>query len=169
MRSRLQHLVVSFLAVFGVLMGNELNAAAATNFNVTALGMSAFVIDGVNNPTLTLTKGQTYTFAVNAGSSHPFSIATARGAQPVTEYSTGVSNNGSAAGIVTFTVPSSAPATLFYQCGFHDVMGGTLKIVAAVAAPTPAPALGGAASAALAGLILVAAVTLLGTRARRRT
>jgi hypothetical protein len=55
---------------------------------------------------------------------------------------------------------ASAPATLFYQCGFHDIMGGQLNIVSA-----PVPAGGPAMIALLAGLLLLAAVVSM----RKRT
>jgi hypothetical protein len=166
MRSRF--LLVLVVAMLGVLGLTRL-AAAATSFNVTAQNMSSYMIDGVSNPTLTLTKGQTYTFNinVNVGMPHPFWITTARGAGDVSSnaYATGVTGNGASPGTVTFTVPASAPATLFYQCAFHDPMGGTLTIVAAPSA-APAPSLGFWALASLAGLLLLVAVTLLRQRAQ---
>ena len=59
--------------------------------------MSRYVIDGANNPTLTLTRGQTYEFNVNAsvGMPHPFWITTALGGSDVNAnaYSLGVTNH----------------------------------------------------------------------------
>src|SRR5258706_16071419 len=97
-----------------------------SSFDVTNNGFSAYVIDGASNPTLTLTRGQTYSFTVNA-LGHPFWITTARGAgdTEANAFSQGVTGNGASPGTVTFLVSASAPATLFYQCGFHDPMGGT--------------------------------------------
>ena len=125
--------------------------------------MSAFVVDGANNPTLTLTRGQTYTFTVSAVG-HPFWITTARGAGNTDSnaFSDGVTGNGASPGTVTFVVPPSAPATLFYQCAFHDPMGGTLTIVS----PPPVPASGALGLAALGALLLVAAVAVLRRRNR---
>lgn len=142
-------------------VGVERAVVAATNFNVTNSFASSYVIGGNNNPTLTLTRGQTYTFTLDA-IGHPFWIVTARGAAEVNinAFNTGVTGNGTAQGTVTFVVPASAPATLFYQCGFHDVMGGQLDIVSA-----PVPAGGPAMVAVLAGLLLLAAVLLM----RKRT
>jgi hypothetical protein len=137
-------------------------AAAANNFDVSNSGMSAYIVNGVNNPTLTLTRGQTYTFNVTA-SGHPFWITTARGAGDAegNAFTQGVTGNGNSPGIVMFTVPTSpaGPATLFYQCNFHDPMGGTLNIVpAAVVASVPAGgtvALVGLAFLLLAGRFLL--------------
>ncbi len=141
-------------------------AAAATNFNVGNSGMSAYVIDGVPNPNLTLTRGQTYTFTVSS-SGHPFWITIARGADSaiVNQWSMGVTSNGASPGTVTFTVPDAAPATLFYQCGAHDPMDGTLNIVTATAdVPIDGPL---TLAALIAFILLVAAARL--KRAAPRT
>lgn len=124
------------------------------NYAVTNSGMSAFLIDGVSNPTLTLARGQTYSFTVTA-LGHPFWITTARGAgdTAANAFSQGVTGNGASPGTLVFTVPASAPSTLFYQCSFHDPMGGTLNIVTASSAPAFAPW----TLAVLAGLLLLVA------------
>ena len=156
---------LAFLAAVALgIVGSVLPAAAAPTFQVTASGQSAYRIDGVNNPTLTLTRGQTYTFTLDIFTSgHPFWITTARGAEDAetNQWSLGVTGNGSAPGTITFVVPSSAPSTLFYQCKFHDPMGGTLNIVSPAAA---VPSIGPATTAALAGLIFLIAVGLLRRR-----
>jgi hypothetical protein len=144
-------------------------AAASTNFAVINNVMSTWRINAVDNPTLTLTRGQTYNFVLDATAfGHPFWITTARGAEdaPANAWSTGVTNNGAAAGTtLTFVVPTSAPAALFYQCSFHEPMGGQLNIVNPVVS-TPVPSIGPLAAAALAGLLLAVAVAILGRRAR---
>jgi hypothetical protein len=158
------------LAASTVVVGvGERTVAAATNFDVSNSGMTAYVIGAQNNPTLTLTKGQTYTFTVSSVG-HPFWITTARGASTASANAfPGVTNNGMAPPMagqtvtITFVVPSTAPATLFYQCGVHDAMGGTLNIAAA--APAPVPSAGLVGVAALAGLLMVSA---LATMRRRR-
>lgn len=103
---------------------------AQGNFDITATGQSSYIINGANDPLLTLTRGETYTFNVQV-SSHPFWITTAIGADDVqaNQWSLGVTNNGASPGTVTFVVPETAPATLFYQCGFHEPMNGQLNIV----------------------------------------
>jgi hypothetical protein len=136
--------------------------AAAINFDVGANGFSAYSIGGQDNPTLTLTRGQTYTFNVTAVG-HPFWLVTAPGAAGVNEFAftSGVTNNGAAPGVVTFVVPSSAPATMFYQCAFHDTMVGTIHVVP----PASVPSLGPGAVALFAAALLVLGVAL--TRRRR--
>jgi hypothetical protein len=88
-----------------------------------------------NNPILTLYRGNTYKFSVNA-KGHPFWIMTEPYKSKVsldgstsTIFDTGVANNGADEGTVTFTVPTTgAPDTLYYQCGNHDAMYGILQI-----------------------------------------
>ena len=88
-----------------------------------------------NNPILTLYRGNTYKFSVNA-KGHPFWIMTEPYKSKVsldgstsTIFDTGVTNNGADEGTVTFTVPTTgAPNTLYYQCGNHDAMYGILQI-----------------------------------------
>ena len=100
---------------------------------------------------------------------HPLWIVTARGAANVmaNQVTTGVTNNGTVpgngVGVVTFVVPSSAPATLFYQCGVHDAMGGTLNIVSQAV-----PSSGAIPLAVLGGMLLLAAVIILCRHSRGR-
>lgn len=151
------------LAVLGAIGVGEWNASAATTFAVTNNGFAAYVVGGVDNPTLTLTRGQTYTFDVNADG-HPFWITTARGAGDTESnaYEPGVTGNGPSVGTITFVVPATAPATLYYQCAYHTPMGGTLLIVN----PPSVPSLGRSAVIALAGLLALAAVIHLRRRVR---
>ena len=79
-----------------------------------------------NDPVLYLRRGETYHFINNSGGSHPFQIRVADGGSA---YSTGVTNNGASSGTITFKVPMSAPATLYYQCTAHSGMGNTINIV----------------------------------------
>ena len=97
-------------------------------FGVTASGASAYTFSGGttgNNPTLTLQKGKTYRFDVNA-SGHPFMIRVSSGGS---SYTNGVVNAGTQSGAVYFTVPDDAPTSLVYQCSAHAAMVGTINIV----------------------------------------
>ena len=134
---------VGFLMALVAAMLVSATAAAAT-FNATNSGMTAYLIDGVPNPPLTLIRGGTYTFAVNSPG-HPFFIKTAQVTGSGSTFDTGVANNGATAGTLSFTVPNDAPATLFYQCGVHAAMTGAITIPAA-----PVPASGMLAAALLA-------------------
>lgn len=97
-------------------------------FGVTASGASAYTFSGAatgNNPTLTLERGKTYRFDVNA-SGHPFQIRVSSGGS---NYTNGVENAGTQSGAVYFTVPDDAPNSLVYQCTVHAAMVGTINII----------------------------------------
>jgi hypothetical protein len=108
--------------------------AQAVDFTVTASSMTAYTINGQSNPPLNLVRGHTYVFAVNTPG-HPFYIKTAQVTGTGSTYDLGVVNNGTTSGNLVFNV-ENAPSTLFYQCGVHAPMTGTLAITGAV--PTPA-------------------------------
>ena len=109
------------------------NTSGAT-FTMTASGSTDYVFaadsrffpTAENDPVLYLRRGETYTFVNNSGGSHPFEIRLSSGGSA---YNTGVTNNGASSGNIVFTVPMSAPATLYYQCTAHSSMGNTINIV----------------------------------------
>ena len=83
-------------------------------------GGSGFYIGGTQRPTLTMVRGNTYTFdQTNASNgSHVLQIATASdGTQYTSGYTTG-----------TFVVPLSAPDTLYYKSSTTSGMGGLINI-----------------------------------------
>ena len=92
-----------------------------------------------NNPQIKLYKGNTYKFNVKA-SGHPFNIMTEPYRQGIKEdgststlYVDGVTNQGTDYGTLTFTVPTTAPGVLYYQCSNHSAMNGILSIHSATA------------------------------------
>ena len=97
-------------------------------FNVTFQSVSSsnkYFIDGVQQATLTLYEGATYTFNVNA-SSHPFRFSTT--ASPsYTDY-TDDSVTGQGTATVTITPTSTTPSTLYYYCSAHNGMGGQINV-----------------------------------------
>ena len=103
-------------------------ALRAADFSVSNVGFSAYRINGNNNPELTLTRGQTYTFDISAPG-HPFWIKTVASTGTANAFNTGVTNNGIDSGTLTFAVPVGAPNTLFYSCEFHAAMTGTIHVV----------------------------------------
>jgi hypothetical protein len=135
--------------------------AWAADFTVTPICCNGWIVNGQTTPTLTLVRGQTYTFDVNA-LGHSFWIKTAAVANGGDSAFPGVGNNGVVQGTLTFAVPTNAPASLFYQCGVHQPMTGTLLFVD----PAPVPAFG---SYGLALLVLVlGGAGFLGVRKMRQ-
>ena len=110
------------------------SAVAEYNVNVTN-GAYSFPHKGnASNPELVLYRGNTYKFDVNA-QGNPFYIMTephkdqlSSDGSSSTLQTSGVTNNGADNGTVTFVVPTDAPDTLYYQCGYHDSMYGILNI-----------------------------------------
>lgn len=105
-------------------------------FNVVNSGASSYLINGVSNPTLSLTRGQEYIFNINS-IGHPFWIKTSQTTGTSNSYDTGVSNNGTSSGQITFIVPCDAPSTLYYICQFHGSMSGVINITGDCPTPTP--------------------------------
>ena len=111
---------------------NQLAGALSlqTTFVVTVAG-GVFVIDGTNNPTLTLDRGATYIFDVsdNSVSGHPLAFKDGSG----NSYTTGVTSSGSAGtanATVTIVVAANAPSSLRYYCTVHgNGMGNTISVV----------------------------------------
>lgn len=123
-----------FLLALGIVC-LALAAAGQTTFNVTASGNTSYIINGADDPTLTLQRGVTYTFNINT-TGHPFYIKTvANSTGTGSQYTTGVTGNGASPGTVTFAVPANAPNTLYYHCSLHSGMGGTFNIVNAANSP----------------------------------
>jgi hypothetical protein len=112
--------------------------APLTNTVVGGTDFSAFTVNNQQNPSLTLQRGVTYVFQVSEPSFpfHPFYIKTSFTALGSTDaYNTGVTGNGTSGGNLIFTVPAGAPDVLYYHCGNHNAMGGTLNIVNAASPP----------------------------------
>jgi hypothetical protein len=107
----------------------------ATNYSTTG----QYTINGINNVTLNLIRGNTYSFTVSVGT-HILWIQTVGGAYSSNSvYSSGVLNNGIASGTITFTVPTTAPDTLYYQCQNHPMMFGIINIYDASSTVSSAP------------------------------
>jgi len=111
----------------------DLAKEATAVYEITALTNHEYTFNGgglekVINPDLTLKRGATYLFKIDA-IGHPFYIKTVQGIGKENAYDKGVTNMATDYGTVTFTVPKDAPATLFYNCEFHKMMTGKITIV----------------------------------------
>ena len=109
---------------------------ATQTFTVTVSdpgGGNKYYIDSTLQKTLNLIRGQKYIIDVSDSStnSHPFYIQTTDNGGAYDSgnvYSSGVTNNGATTGTITFVVPFDAPSTLYYRCGLHSGMGGSILI-----------------------------------------
>lgn len=106
---------------------------ATTTFVVTQQTGSKFYFDSnpTLNPSLTLTKGQTYVFDLgNDPSLGTFWITSVNGPYVLgSEYSDGVTNNGASTGTITFVVPSTAPSSLGYASETDPTAFGPITII----------------------------------------
>ena len=106
-------------ALSGWILGND----GTNHYTFTGPGLNGTV----NDPALTLVRGQKYIFH-NRSSGHPFRIQSTPNGSTGVAY-TGVTNqDGAAPTDIIFDVPHDAPNTLFYQCTAHPDMGGVLHI-----------------------------------------
>ena len=96
--------------------------------NGSSLG---YTLDGVESPFLTLVPGRTYRFKQddNSNSSHP--IAFYLTADKATQYTGGVTTNGSAGSSGAYTqivVGDETPTVLHYQCTAHGYVGNAVEV-----------------------------------------
>jgi len=102
-----------------------------TIFTVTVIS-SKYYIDGILTKSLTLKKGYTYFFdsTDSTTNNHPLFIGTiSTGGSYTFEYTSGVTKSRTTTETLTFIVPSDSPSTLYYNCGNHVAMGGTITIM----------------------------------------
>lgn len=88
-----------------------------STYKVRTAEQSVYILypDGLtNNPEITLYRGQTYKFEINAPRDG-FNIRTSFIEGSISNYNKGVTNNGIEVGTLTFEVPLDAPDILFYQ------------------------------------------------------
>ena len=98
-------------------------------YDVTASGTASYLFDGVADPTITLTRGATYTFNMNATGQPLFFQTSVAPYNASNLYTDGVINGGTAVGTITFTVPNGAPNTLYYVSQNASTMTGTINII----------------------------------------
>ncbi len=140
MKAKLRWLILSLGALLAA--SCTLVTAPQGDFNVSvrskmsgdpyfAQGASVeYAIDGVRAKEITLTRGMTYTFGVNAPG-HPFYLGTSAIGGPGApgEVTNGVTGSGVQVGTLTFTPDLSTPDLLYYQCEAHQYMGWKINIV----------------------------------------
>ena len=102
-----------------------------TTFTVT-VNSSKYYIDGILTKSLILKKGYTYYFdsTDSTTNNHPLFIGrTSSGGSYTYEYTSGVTNSRTTSVTLIFVVPSDSPSILYYNCGNHESMGGSITIL----------------------------------------
>ena len=121
-----------YCTVHGNGMGNTITTVdSTTTFTVTVAnvgGVNIFVLNSINNPTLQLVRGTTYTFDLSDSSVSGHPLAFKSGNQSYTTGVTSTGTPGQSGASVTFAVPTSAPGIgLRYYCTVHgNAMGNTV-------------------------------------------
>ncbi len=85
---------------------------------------NVYTIDGIDQDTLHLIRGQKYIFDGSSATSHPIRLSTDSGNSNsyTNGYTTGSNNTH------TFVVPYDSPDDLYYYCGNHSGMGGAITV-----------------------------------------
>ena len=135
-------LLISCFSLTFISCGNKNNTSESTSdessiyidngttFTVT-VNSSKYYIDGILTKSLNLKKGYTYYFdsTDSTTNNHPLFIGTtSSGGNYTYEYTSGVTNSRTTNETLTFVVPSESPSKLYYNCGNHVSMGGSITI-----------------------------------------
>ena len=90
-------------------------------------GANKFFIDGVQQKSLALQAGKTYTFNHSSGHSLVFSTTSDGAHSNGSNYTDGVTKVSST--VTTLKVTTTTSATLYYYCSVHSGMGGKIKAI----------------------------------------
>lgn len=102
-----------------------LGANGTSDYTFTGPGVS----DGATDPTIYLTRGQTYKFKNRSGG-HPFRIQTSFQNTSGTAYNDGITNNAAGNGEdLYWEVRNDTPDVLYYQCTSHTNMSGRINMI----------------------------------------
>lgn len=139
--------ILYYMCEFYPQMSGRLIISKPNTYSVTNKAISAFVIDGFENPDLTLVvpagEEVSFTFKVSTSDGHhPFWIKTKQRTGSSYGYSK-ARNNGAGTGDVFLDVgpDDTLPLELFYICEYHQVMSGKITVInpPPTNEPTPAP------------------------------
>ena len=115
--------------------GGDSESSSASDNNTTfvvTVSAGKYSLDSVQGKTLTLRRGNTYSFDAQDSStnSHPLYLGTSStGGSYSDEYTSGVTNSKTTNSVLTIVISQSAPNSLYYNCGFHSNMGAEISIV----------------------------------------
>lgn len=122
--------------LMAIILVSQCSTVTAADFSVVNNGSGSYSINSLSNPGLTLHRGTTYTFQINANN-HPFWIKTVQGNGNRNGYAAGVANNGVQVGILTLVLPTNAPSTLYYNCENDTPMTGVITVINPPVPPAP--------------------------------
>ena len=108
------------------------------NINVNNNGSSSYNISGNDrdgrllgeNGAITVTKGDTLKLIVNSPS-HPLFVKTDQSVGTANSVTTGITNNGSDLGTITWDTTSVTAGTYYYNCQNHETMRGSIIVESA--------------------------------------
>ena len=110
------------------------STGAVANAVAVTVANSKFVIDGTSQQALTLSPSVTYRFdqSDSSNANHPLKFSTTDNGthNSGSEFTTGVTVSGTAGSTdayVEIKLEQDAPSTLYYYCGNHSNMGGTVS------------------------------------------
>ena len=124
----------------GLYSNIRLRNVPANNFVVTSVSNpgspppdNVYQINGVTQQSLSLTKGNTYTFDISSStlSTHPLAFADANGASLDFQYyiTNKVGTEGTAGSFIELIIlPGGPTETIQYYCTSHTGMGGTMSV-----------------------------------------
>lgn len=97
----------------------------------SALGFTIDGLQGNAGDALVLQRGNTYFFAVNSETGHPFYLTSddSGGSGAPGEITDGVSNSQITSGTLEFTPNANHPDLIYYQCAAHENMGWEIELV----------------------------------------
>ena len=112
-------------APHGSTVNFAVTVSSKSNHRYSGGSGSAYYINGIESPFLTLTPGRTYRFTLSSGdmSSHPFRFYLE--ADRTTAYTTNVTSTATYTEIV---VTDTTPTVLHYQCSAHGYMGNAVEV-----------------------------------------
>lgn len=119
---------------------DSLRSVAPTVLDLDSRGLSriayvtaeneTFIVGGLIAPTLTVRRGQTYTFDLNIPPGHSFYLQTSgNGFRADSGYAEGFAGNGQSQGRFDWIVSEDAPSQLFYQDRLFPEMFGEIFVI----------------------------------------
>jgi len=124
--------ITGLFASLSNVASNELPRASRGRNHAVEISVVAggYAIAGFSetNPTLTVYRGTTFTFAVDAVGHALHLQETSGGYTPATTYTAGVTNAGSEAAVIVWEIAADAPDQLYYQSESDPLSWGQIIV-----------------------------------------